>query len=248
MSFVNTAYNPYEYFTLCDHKGVPLKEDPFHGSSSDFKLWLQSLSTAKGCHWMIDTETVGLTDEAAIVQVGLAPFSPLGSGLYLHPYKSKEDEWVMSVIHNQVLNVKDQGRVQDPDTLKWWHEKNASNLHLLTSGTRLLKDELTALAHVLGFKAELWANSPTFDIDLLRNACKQQGVPLGLNFRNEWDVRTVSKLAGFGYGNKKGLYDKAAEYWARDKNAHDALNDVFTQIFEVQECYRILEIAQKVNK
>lgn len=231
-----------KYFTLTDKMGIPIESKEMFGAeegglrATNFLLWLNSMNASAKCHWMIDMETLGLTDSCAIVQIGMAPFDPKGKGLYTHAYNGE----YYSVTHNANLKVEGQLRYVDPETKEWWETKNTANLHLLTGGTVLIADELNALAKVFTNSSQVWANSPSFDIDVLRHACKQWRVPLNLNFRNEWDVRTVSKLAGFTYGKEKDVFKEADEFWNRGPNAHDALNDVFSQIYKVQRSIRIL--------
>lgn len=240
-SLASVQLSAFDFFTPVDKMGKPFEVNPFD-TDEDFKLWLVTISNHKDCHMMIDLETVGLIDSSTIVQVGLAPFSPTGTGLFTYPYKGKE----ISFVHNEVLKTTDQKRFSDPETIKWWYEKNKANVHLLTAGTTLLVKELKALSFLLPRNGNLWANSPTFDIDIIRHACKQWNVPLALSFRNEWDVRTATKMAGYYVSNKKGLYKESEEFWSRPKNVHDALNDVFSQIYEVQHCFRKLGITPSV--
>lgn len=231
-----------QYFTLTDSMGVPKDSMEVFGSeegglrATNFLLWITSMNASAKCNWMIDMETLGLTDACAIVQIGMAPFDPRGEGLYTHAYNGE----YYSVTHNSNLKVEGQLRYIDPETKEWWQTKNTANLHLLTDGAVVIKDELQALAKVFTNGSQVWANSPTFDIDVLRHACKQWHVPLSLNFRNEWDVRTVSKLAGFVYGKENEVFKEADEFWNRGPNAHDALNDVFSQIYKVQRSFRII--------
>ena len=92
---------------------------------------LAVLNTSKGVHWMVDLETLGTETDSAIVQAGLAPFSPLGEGLYVINFRGS---W-LSVTFNATIHIPSQGRVIYQDTLDWWHTKNAANAHLLNSGT-----------------------------------------------------------------------------------------------------------------
>lgn len=234
-----------KWFELTDSKGNPKKSMDIFGveggglRASNFNLWLSSMNASKKCHWMIDTETLALTPSAAIVQVAMAPFDPWGSGLYCHSYNGEK----YSVTHNSVLVIEGQKRFIDPDTKKWWEEKNTANLHLLTDGTVQLPEELEIIGQVLTNSSQVWANSPGFDIALLRHASGQWRVPLNINFRNEWDVRTATKLAGFTYGNQKELFQKSDAFWNRGSKAHNALNDVLTQVFSVQ--YSLLLLTNK---
>jgi hypothetical protein len=102
---------------------------------------------------------------------------------------------------------------------------------------------------MLGKRAELWANSPVFDIALLQDCYKTVGRDTKswpIAFRDQWDVRTVSKVAGFNKSTLPSVYVKANDFWQVESNAHDALADVFTQIYQVQESYRKLKVNKRV--
>lgn len=206
---------------------------------------LAVLNTSKGVHWMVDLETLGTETDSAIVQAGLAPFSPLGEGLYIINFRGS---W-LSITFNATIHIPSQGRVIYQDTLNWWHTKNAANAHLLNSGTLTLPNLLVMLEVMLGKKAELWANSPVFDIALLQDCYKTVGRDIKnwpIAFRDQWDVRTVSKVAGFNKSTLPSVYVKANDFWQVESNAHDALADVFTQIYQVQESYRKLKVNKRV--
>ncbi len=234
------------YFTIVDSKANKvdvthvLKEGETH--EEFLKTFIKFFSKAKGSHWMFDLETLGLEPESTIVQIGAAAFCPYSSGLFTTLFRGLE----ISLIHSATLLVASQERRIDPDTLKWWQESNTSNLHLLTKGDITIVEELKLLSKIWNDNTELWANSPRFDLQLIWDCYRQYKdvVPkFPIKFRNEWDVRTASKMANYNSETLKQLYPESNRFWGREGNAHDAFADTLTQIYQVQAAFRRLKIG-----
>ncbi len=82
-----------------------------------------------------------------------------------------------------------------------------------------------------GHKVNVWANSPSFDIEILENAAKTCGVTIPeFNFRNRRDLRTITAMCpevvkNFDWGS--GTY-------------HNALDDCRNQIRLLKKCLKEL--------
>lgn len=236
-----------KYFQVVDKLGKKVDAKPLlkEGESVNdfFKDFLKYITCQRGCHWMIDTETLGLSADSTIVQLAMVPFSPIGGGLFTVTFRGMQG---ISIVHNANLDVANQGRVVDEDTLKWWKKSNTANLHLLTQGTLPLFMELFYLKLFLNKDSQVWANSPTFDLALLKDCFGMFGESTPINFRNEWDVRTASKMAGLNKAALEKMYPESDKYWGHPEGmAHNALIDCLTQVYQVQLAYSMLGIQVK---
>lgn len=237
------------YFKIVDSKARPIDVTPYllekegvQESLEDFtEDFIREFRESPDVHWMIDLETLGLEPESALVQVGMAPFFlEAKKGLATKTFRGQS----LSIVHKAILKIEGQNRKIDQDTVSWWETSNRQNLHLLKSGDTNLVDELLLLKKILSRDSNIWANSPRFDVQLLCDCFRQYKEQVGsfpVSFRNEWDVRTISKLAGLTSTEMKPVYSDSSQFWSIS-NKHDALADCLTQIFQVQTAYERLHV------
>jgi DNA polymerase III epsilon subunit-like protein len=132
---------------------------------------------------MIDIETVGLEVGSAIVEIGAVQFD---AGLIGETfYKSIS-----------LKSCQEHGLSVDADTLEWWlSEQPELAPEVLVGGDRL-PDALVSF--VTWYREiephEVWANSPSFDCEMLEHAGEQVGVPMPWDFYQERDIRTLDAL------------------------------------------------------
>ncbi|HET8687070.1 MAG TPA: 3'-5' exonuclease [Methanosarcina sp.] len=187
-------------------------------------------------HWMIDLETLGTNDNCIVIQAGLVLFDPTTD--YICKERSR----------NFLLDTKSQSRTRDinHDTLIWWLETNPTLLaSLLTSKERTpVRDFLTSLRAMMYEDTikGVWANSPSFDLDIIKSLYDQAGHDLynPISFRKERDVRTIKDLA------KVGIPETEAEMVRRGFEVgavHNAYYDAIFQSVQVQLCYRKLGLS-----
>jgi len=133
---------------------------------------------------MIDIETVGLEVGAAIVEIGAVQFAPgglIGETFYSSVSLTSSQEAGLSI---------------DADTVEWWvgeHPEVAGEV--LVGGDPLYESLIDFVAWYKEIDPhEVWANSPSFDCEMLEHAGKQVGVPMPWDFYQERDVRTLDSL------------------------------------------------------
>jgi len=149
-------------------------------------------------HLMVDLETVGTGADAPIVQVAAVRFDPLGG--IMSPGPTAE------FFRGVELTSPGQGPI-DPATLLWWLSRNAetrTRVFLMDNEggcpPRLpLRDVLVGLAAFMcGARVgTVWANAPTFDNTILREAAKRCGVSAlsdALHFPRDRCFRTLRAL------------------------------------------------------
>jgi len=108
-------------------------------------------------HVMLDLETLATTHEACIIQIAAVRFD----------LKTGKTGAEFNVMVNPLDNVEN-GRVIDPETLKWWNKQNNDVKALLpkafTEGLPL-KEALTKLAKFVAAEkgSKVWGNGVLFD-------------------------------------------------------------------------------------
>lgn len=132
---------------------------------------------------MIDIETYSSEINAQIVQVGAIKFD-LGKGNLSDPF-----------IYNVAICDDNIKRHKSFATMEWWREQSQE----AREGLRIpppipLRLVLTALANYVSSDDAVWANSPSFDLAILRNAYVQLGMKVPWHYRGERDCRTLWKV------------------------------------------------------
>lgn len=136
---------------------------------------------------MLDLETLGTGDNAAIIQIGAVRFGTAG----LKPDNfARQVDW----------NAPHFGNIE-PDTLQWWLEQDpvARTAVFSQANVRSLRDcliDLDAWIAAQGPFRHIWACPPNFDLRLLRQACARCGVVYPFPFWKERDFRTIRSTVG----------------------------------------------------
>jgi DNA polymerase III epsilon subunit-like protein len=133
---------------------------------------------------MIDIETVGLDVGSAIVEIGAVQFAP-GESI---------DETFYSSV--SLTSCQDAGLTIGADTIEWWLGENPEIATDVLVGGDDLADALNEFVtwYNVVNPDEVWANSPSFDCEMLEHAGEQVGVPMPWDFYQERDVRTLDAL------------------------------------------------------
>jgi len=148
---------------------------------------------------MIDIETLGLERGAAIISIGAVFFDEDGLG--------KEYEASISL-----ESCQDVGLEIDVGTLEWWLEQDDAAQAQLVGG-KDIKHVLPEFGNFVRGADEVWANSPSFDCEMLEHAGEQIGCSMPWDFYEERDYRTLTNIPG------------AVADAVRDGTEHDALAD-----------------------
>lgn len=163
-------------------------------------------------HVMIDIETLDTTPSAVVLSAGWAFFdsqSVLASGQRTFDL-------------NAQMRL---GRTISPSTVRWWKdtpqdlpkETPGGSLHHFVAGMQMAQMSVSK-----GAPSELegvWANSPSFDLVILRHWAEQLRLALPWSFRAERDFRTWRELA-----KKNGTLADVL-----NEDAHDARADAVWQ-------------------
>jgi hypothetical protein len=188
-------------------------------------------------HVMIDLETLGVGDDAAIIQIGAVRFWPdegeaglisSPEGSFRSSIRIKPDDFSF-------------GRIEE-GTLTWWFEQSPdAQRRVLCDPERV--DHVVAFSDLAAWLAQgktvaLWANSPSFDIRLLRQAFTRNDVDVDAlpRYSRERDFRTLRKVVGEALAVEEPL---------RVGVAHDALDDAYHQ---AGHAIRILRRLRQVGQ
>jgi len=151
---------------------------------------------------MVDIETLGLEKGSAILSIGAVRFSAetLSDGA----------EWSISL-----ESCQEHGLEMDAGTLEWWLDQGEMANRVLSGGQEL-ETVLTQFAEWFGDADEIWANSPSFDCEMLEHAYTQVGLVEPWEFYQERDFRTLDSLS-------------IAPEMDQEGTEHDALADAVYQ-------------------
>ena len=133
---------------------------------------------------MIDIETLATGPDATILTIAAQVFDPLSTG------------WPTRHFYARVSPESQPTRSIDDSTVEWWAKQppEAQKEAFDESFRRNLDECLDELGKLIWQSNRIWANGPTFDMNILEHAYKQHGIPLPWKFYNVRDARTVYAL------------------------------------------------------
>jgi len=162
---------------------------------------------------MIDIETLGTRPTSAILSIGACSFN---------------GERVIDKFYENVMaeSCTKRGLTVDGSTFVWWLEQSQEAVDVLSDPAPI--DIAEALAKLTAFivanrglgKQNIWSNSPTFDLAILRNAYAVCGMDVPWPYYRECDCRTLFYLA-------RACSISAKQIKNTDK--HNALSDAVVQ-------------------
>lgn len=175
-------------------------------------------------HIMVDLETLDTEPSAVILSIGSVAFYPGNNEIDSKFYAN--------------INPRTQkDRTINPSTVMWWLDQSKQAQDGLQKNQSPLGATLQMwLVWLKTWRREdpvIWANSPSFDVDILKHACKQFGLHFPFDFRHTRDVRTVKALMEHaGIGTK----DSSTRF-----TTHNALEDAAHQAHLVCQLYERLK-------
>ena len=170
---------------------------------------------------MVDIETLGLERGAAIVSIGAVRFNTNGIN----------GSFERSV---SLSSCQDAGLTIDAETIEWWFSQDDAPREQIAGGVELV-DALSAFTAWYGDVDEIWANSPSFDCELLEAAYEAVGLEEPWDFWEERDVRTIASLP-------------VAPDIEQEGTEHDAIDDARHQAHVVGKALRKVDATQEVKE
>jgi len=176
-------------------------------------------------HVMLDLETLGTGNNAAVVEIGAAEFDPHGVG-------------ILSTFRRRIMleSAMRHGNV-DAGTLLWWmQQSDEARLGVFFDTQETARPLDVALddfsSWLYGDKNEvvMWGNGATFDNIVIRSAYRSVGKKVPWSFRQDKCYRTVINL----------LPEHRRPPFERIGMAHSAVDDATTQALHLQKVYKAL--------
>lgn len=178
---------------------------------------------------MLDLETLDTIPTASILSIGAVIFDPLrvqtpeeliNYGFYCNVDCSMHTEFTES-----------------QDTKDWWQRQKPEVYNSLMVNRIPVAEALHALmCYITNHPYKIvttWANSPSFDLNIIRHACSVTKIPFPLQYWSERDLRTLKAIA-YPSGNAPNCHSGPA---------HNALQDAVAQALLVQHGYRRLGLS-----
>jgi len=166
---------------------------------------------------MVDIETLGRNEDAAIISIGACMFDP---------YKTGQ---IGDTFERNIEFASNEGRNVDPDTVAWWfRQSKEAQLAAIAQPSVPLKVALMDFIQWLPGRAKIWSNGPTFDEAILRHAFKQHKLNFPIAYWDSRCVRTANaflKFQGVAKPTRKGEH-------------HNALDDAIFQAECVMRAFR----------
>jgi hypothetical protein len=169
-------------------------------------------------HLMIDIEGLGTGPDAAILTIAAQSFDPFGTGYYDRQYYARI-----------TLESQENRRIQD-DTLAWWATQPDAQAEAFAEDNRIPLDQALDELYRLAWQHDyIWAQGPTYDINILEHAYKSYNKTQPWQFYRIRDSRTVLSL------------------WPGrpvPPTSHHALEDTRKQIDILQQTLKHLEVKE----
>jgi hypothetical protein len=169
-------------------------------------------------HLMIDIEGLGTGPDAAILTIAAQSFDPFGTGHYDRHYYARI-----------TLESQENRRIQD-DTLAWWATQPEAQAEAFAEDNRVPLDQALDELYRLAWQHDyIWAQGPTYDINILEHAYKSYNKTQPWQFYRIRDSRTVLSL------------------WPGrpiPPTSHHALEDTRKQINILQQTLKHLEVKE----
>ena len=132
---------------------------------------------------MIDIEGLGTGPDAAILTIAAQSFDPFGTGYYDRHYYARI-----------TLESQENRRIQD-DTLAWWATQPEAQAEAFAEDNRIPLEQALDELYKLAWQHDyIWAQGPTYDINILEHAYKSYGKLQPWKFYRVRDSRTVLSL------------------------------------------------------
>lgn len=167
---------------------------------------------------MIDIEGLGTGPDAAILTIAAQSFDPFGTGYYDRHYYARI-----------TLESQENRRIQD-DTLAWWATQPKAQEEAFAEDNRIPLDQALDELYRLAWQHDyIWAQGPTYDINILEHAYKSYNKTQPWQFYRIRDSRTVLSL------------------WPErpvPPTSHHALEDTRKQINVLQQTLKHLNVKE----
>lgn len=149
----------------------------------------------KQIHIVLDLETMGTKQDAAIIEIGMVIFNHTG----LDGTANVLEQWSSAIRLESSMKY---GGTADAGTITWWMDPDRSEARdtLLVGSQMSLPSALNVVAtKILDYsrlepKPLIWGNGVNFDNAILKSAYERLDVKVPWGFRQDADFRTLKLL------------------------------------------------------
>lgn len=181
----------------------------------------------EGLHAMIDLETFGTGERAAIIQLGVCAFDPHALTGGQLPEGSSQ-EWNVSLASSIFM-----GGEIDASTVEWWKKQPRATREAVEGSAFSIRHVLHGLEEFLRrYNIEkVWCHGATFDAPIVQGYYNRAGLKCPWDYWAVRDTRTLFELAFQLCG------------WEREKRdtAHTGRADALAQADDVQKAYAAMD-------
>lgn len=167
-------------------------------------------------HLMIDIEGLATSSNATILTIAAQSFDPFSTGYY------ERNFYARVTLESQA------DREINDDTIKWWATQPEAAAEAFAESNRVSLQKALEGLHKIAWQHDfVWANGPTYDMNILEHAYRSYSMVQPWQFYKVRDARTVYSL------------------WPncpRPPTSHHALQDCKRQIDMLQATFRHLGI------
>lgn len=184
---------------------------------------------------MIDIETLGIKPGSAIMSIGASMFDACGDAASV----IRSPDKFYSVLNS--FDLQTTGFKIEPETLKWWRSQpiwEALSDEIRDSNVTVKQGCEDFRTFINKYQPDkIWANSPNFDIEMLRKMFDKVKVEFPVAYQQEMDYRTVMELA---YPTRDQRPGREMSSWFPE---HHALGDAMEQSVQMQNALLKLGIT-----
>lgn len=167
---------------------------------------------------MIDIEGLATGPDTMILTIAAQEFDPFADGVGERHFYARID------------TESQPDRRIDENTLEWWTTQPYAQEEAFNPENRIaLKDALEQLTKLVWQRGHVWANGPTYDMNILEHAYKSYGMPIPWQYYQVRDCRTVYSLC---------------DDLVKPVTSHHALEDCKRQILMLQDAIRKLNVKE----
>lgn len=171
----------------------------------------------KNTNIMIDIETLGIAENSMIISIGAVNFDENG----------EKESFYMRI--DPESYPKDKFNI-DASTFMWWMKQSDEARIEFSRVSESAKYALIEFGRwidgrrCVGKKMNIWANSPSFDCSMLKNAFSQFNIECPWKFYQERDYRTIMSFDDYSKGIVESKYKRNGGF-----KAHNAYEDALFQ-------------------
>jgi len=176
-------------------------------------------------HLMIDIETLDTCQTAVILSIGACFFDPMTQQIGDRFYSNVD-----------ILSCRAFGLTESRDTYAWWSDQPQAARDALSNPQRITLETALESFYAYAKRAKFfWANSPSFDLAIVRNAYRVTDIKPPWHFRQERDCRTLLSLV---------LRGEISLERGEDLVQHIAVDDAVHQARVVMDCMQWLKVVR----